>query len=1484
MATLALTALASAATAGLSGLGGTVIAAAATVGAQFVGGMIDQAIFGGSSSPTQKVTGPRLENLEVMTAAEGDGLPWVNGRARVGGTVIWATRIKEHVEVDKDKVKTGKNSSQKVKTTTYSYTVSFAVAVADTRGAPVNHFGRIWANNRLVDPTAVEIRYYKGGEAQAPDPLISALEGDAPAYRGVAYLIFEDLPLGDYGNRIPQIAVEVYAASGEAEALIRGVNVIPGSTEWGYMPTPVRRIGIDGEGEAISEEVENTHRFPDVPDWSVSLDALAGTVPNCGTVSLVVSWFGSDLRAGHCTIRPKVESKIKRTEPAWAAGGLDRDAALAVSTKGGFPVYGSTPADVSVIHAIRDLRARGFRVVLYPFVMMDIPEGNALPDPSGVGTQPENPWRGRIRATEGASSATVAAEIAALLGTATPAHFSAVPGADSIGYSGPAEWSYRRFILHLAHLAKAAGGVDAFLIGSETVGLTQSTGAGSGVYPFVSGLVSLAADVAAVLPAAQLSYAADWSEYHSHRPANGSGDVFFNLDPLWNSTHIDFIAIDNYFPLSDWRPGVDHLDYDPELGHTSIYDLDYLKSNIEGGEYWDFYYASAADRRNQVRSPITDGAHGEHWVFRQKAIREWAGRAHRNRPGGVRLGWTTGFTPGAKPLWFTEIGCPAVEFGTNQPNLFSAVNTSESGLPHFSGGVRDDFIARQYLRATLEWWRDNGGSLVSIENIQVWAWDARPWPEFPGLAQVWTDAPAWRLGHWLPGRCGSITAAEAITRRLATFHDWPADRLDVTHCHGQVDGYAMTGPTMFRDWVQPLEIVLRLDGALDRGVLRFRSRASAPPAGALALDDLIDGGDRSRFTLTRGALEESAGSVVLRYVDGFKSYERGAVLVSIQAGPETGIAEADTPLILDKDRAAAHAEVILRSSLAGRERASFDLPPSAQAVRPGAIVTLNLPDVGPRAFIVESVARGDWLKVSASSYDLAAFAETGGVYRAPSIFVQPGASRIKAEFLDLPLLADQSADDWVGYVAAHAQPWPGGFDLYRSTASDAGFAFNVQGGLRATMGETVTSLAPGRLWSWSGETFDVRLYSGAAVSRSEGDVLAGANALAVEHGPGVWEILQFATATLVGPQTWRLSRLLRGQRGTEAARGVSALAAGARVVALDLAVTPVDMAAGDVGRGYFWRYGPAGKDPEAAGFQVSPHTFKGIGRRPFAPAHAKAVRLDPATGSPGRDPDRTAAAAGAITAFLAAERAAPAYFSARVAFPAVAADGSILSFRGATRSTFVGLRDGGATLRVRSGASGALPQALAAVLDLPSASFLGQTVDLFVETNPAAGSVTLWVNGVLRGRAFAPGGAFGSWQSGSGIATVYLSGGGSTPTGEPATAWPVAVAGPLLAWASAVGPAFSTSIAWTRRTRIEGDAWTDSDLDVPLGEAFERYRVQITGGGGATRTLTVNNATAVTYTAAQQAADGRAAPFTITVQQVSETFGNGAPVSIAATA
>ena len=125
--------------------------------------------------------------------------------------------------------------------------------------------------------------------------------------------------------------------------------------------------------------------------------------------------------------------------------------------------------------------------------------------------------------------------------------------------------------------------------------------------------------------------------------ATAAVTVSFHLDPLWADPEIDFVGIDNYMPLSDWRDGFEHAD--AAEGWPAIYDRAYLQGNIAGGEGYDWFYASAADRSAQVRTPITDGGAGKPWVFRYKDLRAWWSSAHYDRPGGVESGTPTAWAP-----------------------------------------------------------------------------------------------------------------------------------------------------------------------------------------------------------------------------------------------------------------------------------------------------------------------------------------------------------------------------------------------------------------------------------------------------------------------------------------------------------------------------------------------------------------------------------------------------------------------------------------------------------------------------------------------------------------------------------------------------------------------------------------------------------------------------------------------------------------------
>ncbi len=268
----------------------------------------------------------------------------------------------------------------KVTTTAYLYTASFVVALCE---GPITGIGRIWADGKPLDLNGVTWRIYKGDEAQTPDPSIEARmgSGNTPAYRGTAYVMFEELSLEQFGNRIPQLSFEVFRPIAEpdtAEGMVRAVTLIPGTGEFVYATEGISR---GTGGNTASENVHTTNAAPDI---IAALDQLQAAAPNIENISLVVSWFGTDLRAGNCQILPGVENTAKVTTPkGWSVNGVARAGAHVISLDAnGRSAYGGTPTDFAVVQAIQEIKARGLRVTFYPFLLMDIPAGNTLPNPT----------------------------------------------------------------------------------------------------------------------------------------------------------------------------------------------------------------------------------------------------------------------------------------------------------------------------------------------------------------------------------------------------------------------------------------------------------------------------------------------------------------------------------------------------------------------------------------------------------------------------------------------------------------------------------------------------------------------------------------------------------------------------------------------------------------------------------------------------------------------------------------------------------------------------------------------------------------------------------------------------------------------------------------------------------------------------------------------------------------------------------------------
>ena len=1109
MATIVLQAAGAAIGTALGGPVGGILGRAAGA---LAGSAIDARLFGPGDT---RVEGPRLDAARFLDSREGAPLPRLYGRARLSGQLIWATRFEEETLVESETAG-GKASGPKTTRTTYSYFANFALALCE---GEVAHLGRIWADGRLLVNGDHMIRLHRGTETQEADPLILAKQGEgAPAYRGTAYLVFERFALEEFGNRIPQIAAEVIRPVGGLSERLTAVNLIPGAGEFVYDPEPVvERMDDD------AVVARNSHATTARTDWHASLDELQALAPKLDTVALVVSWFGDDLRAGECAVAPRVEvaSRTIHAGEAWSVAELSQGTARLVSQVDGRPAFGGTPSDGAVRRAILDLKDRGLKVCFNPFLLMDIPPGNGLLDPGGAAEQPAFPWRGRIT-----GEAEGVADFAA-------------------------QW--RAMVLHCAALCADVGGVHTFLLGSELRGLTRVRAA-DGSFPFVNALVALAGEVRAVLPDARISYAADWSEYGAYRQDD---DVAFPLDALWADANVDFVGIDNYMPLADWRAA--RFDRPTEGRHANQRAM--LEGNVAGGELFDWFYASDADREAVRRTPVTDGE-GEPWIHRPKDLVGWWSNPHHERTGGVRASVPTLWVPGSKPVVFTELGCPALHAGANEPNLFFDPKSSESALPFGSTGERDDEASVAFLEAHAAHWNDagnnplspvDGRSMVDFARTQVWTWDARPYPAFPLRDDVWGDAANWTRGHWLNGRLGAILLRDLLADLLDRAGIADADTSAV---HGSVDGAAIAQDVSFRAMIEGLVELHRIAVHEEGGRLVFRSPGRDAVQELGAADLVAD--EEPVIAVSRRQVGELPREAVLEHLDPDRDFQDGLARTRRLSAGRVDRARLSLPVVLDGARAEAAADRWVHEIWGSREEATFAVARDRSDLAVGDLV--RLPD-HERTWRIARIEDGAVRKVAAVS--------VAPQFRAPPrdraasrAAAAPNPVLPRVEVLDLPLL-DAAPGPNGNRIAVASEPWAGPYDVLNLADGRSRFVQSVEE--PATTGTLVTPLAPARPWRTSDVACEVVLRSGRIASAERGAVLDGANAVALRHADGRWEVAQCERAELVGERRYRLSGWLRGQAGTEDL-AVAELDAGTQLVRLDRAVVPLDLPELDVER------------------------------------------------------------------------------------------------------------------------------------------------------------------------------------------------------------------------------------------------------------------------------------------------------------------------------
>lgn len=228
--------------------------------------------------PSQKVQGPRLNDLKVTGTEYGQPIAYVQGHPRVAGQIWWSSAKREIATT----TETGGKGGPSIETTTYTYEVDLLIGLTDN---VIGGVSRVWSNGKLVwtklaDSGATSalsgksqtswrrLSVYPGAADQLPDPVYEAAVGvgNAPAYRGRGTVFIEGLQLGGSGQ-LPNLTFEVYTEGDEQGRAAQTLATISNSANHG-----ITGFGLPGFAHIVIENL--TTRLTSVYRFELGLEEL----------------------------------------------------------------------------------------------------------------------------------------------------------------------------------------------------------------------------------------------------------------------------------------------------------------------------------------------------------------------------------------------------------------------------------------------------------------------------------------------------------------------------------------------------------------------------------------------------------------------------------------------------------------------------------------------------------------------------------------------------------------------------------------------------------------------------------------------------------------------------------------------------------------------------------------------------------------------------------------------------------------------------------------------------------------------------------------------------------------------------------------------------------------------------------------------------------------------------------------------------------
>lgn len=377
---------------------------------------------------------------------------------------------------------------------------------------------------------------------------------------------------------------------------------------------------------------------------------------------------------------------------------------------------------------------------------------------------------------------------------------------------------------------------------------------------------------------------------------------------------------------------------------------------------------------------------------------------------------------------------------------------------------------------------------------------------------------------------GDVSLAEIVSAlcRRATLLP---EEIDVSELTERVIGYTLAAQTNAADAINTLAPAFFFDGAEWDAKTRFIKRGH-DHVEVLTFDDSVETDD-PRIKETRAQDLELPATIVLSYFDpaaDFAVTTQRATRRSVTVNA-TGSDSLQLPVAMTSNQAAQVADVLMKdkwASLSGvleqtiADEFSYLTPTDVVQIQSdGAIFRARLGQMTSQEGTLQYEATQDVQSAYTSNVE-------GLAPPVPDVGIDGPPSPTLAVYANLPALRDQ--DDQPGiYVAASGvfSPWPG---VQFEVSRDAGATWSVirNATQPSVIGQIVTTLP-----DWNSDipakaqSVEVTLTSGELSSITLAQLFQDLNGAVISD-----ELIQFQTATLLGPGHYRLDVLVRGRKNT----------------------------------------------------------------------------------------------------------------------------------------------------------------------------------------------------------------------------------------------------------------------------------------------------------------------------------------------------------------